>query len=140
MTQFDTIFSESAKSAVINWCIVDSLTEQAQQTLKVKKYPCIWRNSTEEKTTPLFDNLDRVQKRMSLYFVELGFNKVTQESRNENMEALLERFLVFRDKMKRSGIEVELDGDPFPNWRQTNLEDYGIVFNITCKYKLCPTI
>ena len=139
MTNFDTIFNQSAESAGLATFIVENMPDRATHAATQYKFPCIWRNFNET-FQPLFDNQQRYEREMSLYFVHIGFSKLSKETINVNIESLMAQFLVFKDKMNRAGVELLLNGKPFPNWKQTNYDEYGIVFNLTARYTICPTV
>lgn len=138
MTALDTIFNNSAKAVGLAWFIVEDVPDRTQHASKQYKFPCIWRNFNES-ITPLFDNGQRVEREMSLYFVQIGFSKLTKETINENIEDLMTKYIAFKDLMNRAGVELSFNGKPFPNWKQTNYDEYGLVINLTARYSLCLT-
>lgn len=138
MTQFDIIFDSCAKQSGLAWYLVDKLPQAGVQGAKQYKYPCIWRNFNEQ-FQPLFNLTRQVEREMSLYFVEIGFTKKTKEMINEDFENLMTKYVSFRDLMYRRGIDLQFTQKPFPNWKQTDYDEYGIVFNLTAKYSECLT-
>jgi len=139
MTAFDKIFSDCAKQVGLAWFIVENNPDRNIKAATQYQFPCIWRNFNEP-TQPLFDNHQRFEKEMSLYFVHVGFDKLTKEKINENLHDFLLKFVSFKDLMYRKGIELSFTSKPFPNWKVTNYDEYGIVFNVTAKYSsVCLT-
>lgn len=139
MTNFDTIFNAAAKAAGLSWVFV---YENTDRTLKVdsevRDYPCILR-SFRETVQPLFNVRQQWERTMNLYIIHAGFRNDTAEEINEHLEEIMSAFVVWREYMRRDGIEVTISGRPFPNWEQTNLDEYGYVFDLTCKYTVCPS-
>ena len=138
MTTFDTIFDAACVYAGLDWCYV---TDNADRNLQVdaanEVYPRIWRTMVEP-LTPLFDSLERVERQLSLYIVEIGFNgDLTKTELVERLEDIMNRFILWRTYMRNNGIEVVITGQPFPNWEQTPLDEYGYVINLTCRYTIC---
>lgn len=138
MTAFDTIFNDCANAVGLSWFIVENNPDRNIKASTQYNFPCIWRNFNEP-TQPLFDNQQRFEKEMSLYFVQIGFDKRTKETINEHLHDFLLKYIAFKDLMQRKGIELSFTSKPFPNWKQTNYDDYGIVFNLTARYSLCLT-
>lgn len=138
MTAFDQIFSDCAKAVGLAWFIVENNPDRNIKAATQYQFPCIWRNFNEP-TQPLFDNQQRFEKEMSLYFVHVGFDKLPKEKVNEYLHDFMLKYIDFKDLMQRKGIELSFTSKPFPNWMQTNYNDYGIVFNLTARYSLCLT-
>ena len=136
MTQFDTIFDSCAKQSGLAWYLVDKLPQSGVQGAKQYKYPCIWRDFYEP-TKPLFNLTKQIEKTMNMYFVEIGFSKKTKEIINEDFENIMNRYIVFRDLMKRRGIDLQFISIPLPNAKATDFDDYGITFNLTATYSQC---
>ena len=139
MTNFDTIFNAAAEAAGLSWVFV---YENTDRTLKVdsevRDYPCILRGFRET-VQPLFNARQQWERTMNLYIIHAGFRNDTAEQINENLEEIMSAFIVWRESMRRSGVEVTLNSRPFPNWEQTNLDEYGYVFELTCKYTVCQS-
>jgi hypothetical protein len=137
MTDFDTKFNEAAEIAELSWVYVLS-NQDRNTTIDSKQitYPCIFR-SFSEPTKPLFDMLQRYERDMSLYIVAIGFQKATTEQISEDLEDIMARFVILREELRRRGIEIEFKETPFPNWEKTEIDEYGIVFNVTAKYTIC---
>lgn len=139
MTAFDTILNNSAKAAGLNPYIVADLPERNAKANINYKFPAIWRNFYEP-FQPLFDNNQQYERQMSLYFVHLGFDKYSKEIVNEHILDLMYQYEKFKDLMQRAGIMLTFREQPLPNWKQTNYNEFGIVFNLTATYSKCLTI
>ena len=139
MTAFDTIFKNSCEQAGFGTYIFADNPDRATHAKYITKYPCAWR-TLNEPLTPLYDNFNRVQRDLSVYFVELGFDKSTKEKINESIESMFDKFLVFRDLMQRSGIELTMNGAAQPSYMTTNFNEFGLIINLTAKYNLCLTV
>jgi len=139
MTAFDQIFNDCAKSVGLAWFLTENLPDQNIRAGNQYKFPCIWRNFNEP-FQPLFDNSQSYEREMSLYFVHIGFDKLAPEKINENILDLMYKYEAFKDLMQRRGILLSFSQKPFPNWKQTNYNEYGIVFNLTATYSKCLTI
>lgn len=138
MTAFDKIFNDSAKAVGLDWFLVEDVPDRTTHAAKQYKFPCIWRDFNEP-VQPLFDNGQRLERDLSLYFVQVGFSKLPKEKVNENIHDLMLKYIDFKDLMQRAGVELSFTSKPFPNWKQTNYDDYGLVINLTAKYSLCLT-
>lgn len=138
MTVFDQIFNDCALQVGLSWYLVENNPDRSAQAQNNYKFPCIWRNMNEP-TQPLFDNFQRFEKELSLYFCEVGFTKLAKTTVNENTHNLMLKYIAFKDLMQRKGVELSFTSKPFPNWKQTNYDEYGIVFNLTAKYTVCQT-
>lgn len=137
MTKFDEIFDNATTTANIDWVFVYSNADRnISVDSKVYDYPCIFR-AFRETVNPLFDNRQNVEREMMLYIVHVGFADETAEQLNENLQEIMDKFIIWREAMRRAGVEVTINGRPFPNWEQTDLDEYGYVFNLTVKYSLC---
>jgi hypothetical protein len=137
MTKLDTIFDTCASASGFSWIFV---YENADRNVKVDRdidvYPCILR-AFNEPTVPLFDAQSRMEKEMSLYIIHKGFTQQTAEEININLEEIMTKFVAFRELLRRAGVEVIMNGRPFPNWERTNGDEYGYVFNLTIRYSIC---
>jgi hypothetical protein len=137
MTQFDTIFNQAACDAGFSWTFVYSNSDRSMKIDRtITDYPCILRAFREE-TLPLRDPLERWEKQLNLYIIHTGFESDTSEQLNMNLEEIMRSFLVWLDTMERNGVDVTINGRPFPNWAQTDLDEYGYVFDLTCRYSVC---
>lgn len=137
MTKYDTIFNQAAITAGFSWNFVyDNADRSVQLDSTIECYPCILR-SFQESVEPLFDEQQRVRRTMSLYIIHVGFTHVTAEEINVNIEDVLQKFIVFREHLRRSGVQVTFNGSPFPNWQRTDMDEYGLVINLTCVYSSC---
>jgi hypothetical protein len=137
MTTFDTIFEAAAKTAGLSWLFVfDNKDRNIKVDRAMETLPCILR-SFNETLQPMFDPMQRVEREMSLYIIHVGFTKHTSEQLNINLEDIMTRFITFREAMRTAGVEVTITQKPFPNWEQTNYNEYGYVFNLRCKYSIC---
>lgn len=136
MNKFDTAFDKAAKAAGIDWAFALSIKDRNVRFNKKTTYPCIWRTASEP-TKPLFDAQDRMQKKLSLYFVHVGFSKITIERMNEHLDSLMEKFLLFRNSMRSDGYDVQFTQDPYPAWDATSYDEFGIIFNISVTYHQC---
>lgn len=137
MTAFDTIFDACAKIAGFGWTYVYSNSER-KTTVEDKSivYPAIFRAFAEE-IKPTFDMFKRRERRLSLYIVELGFNTVTAEELQINIENIMDRFEIFYNEMINRGIEIEFAQTPFVNWNVTEMDEYGIAIELNIKYSNC---
>lgn len=139
MTNFDTIFDNACKHSGLSWLFVyDNKDRNIKIDGELTDLPCVLRWFREE-TLPLFDQLQRVERTMLLYIVHVGFDSTTSEDINENLESVMNQFTKWRNYMKRSGVEVTINGRPFPQWEQTDADEYGLVFNLTVKYSICQS-
>jgi hypothetical protein len=137
MTKFDTIFNDSAIGAGLSWVFMyDNADRSIRIDSEVTDYPCILR-SFRESTVPLFDAQQRWEKQLLLYIVHTGFASDTSEQLNENLEEIMLKFIQWRELMRRAGVEVTINSKPFPQWEQTDDEEYGYIFDLTCKYSIC---
>jgi hypothetical protein len=137
MTTFDTLFDAAAEAAKISWAYVyNNADRNIRIDREIQKYPCIFR-AFSEPLLPLFDTQQRVQRDMLLYFAHVGFQHFTAEEKAEHIEGLMNQFITFRESLRSVGVEVNLIGSPFIQWEQTNLDEYGIVFNLSVKYSIC---
>lgn len=139
MTQFDEIFHSAATQADLSWVFV---YDDADRNLKVDgeitDYPCILR-LFRESVLPLFDAQEGVQRSMSLYIAHTGFEADTSEQINENLEDIIRAFIVWREAMRRAGVEVSINGNPYPSWELADMDVYGYVFDLTVKYSICQS-
>ena len=139
MTNFDTIFDTAARAVSLDWVYVyNNADRNIRISREVEKYPVIFR-AFSEPLLPLFDAQERVQRDMMLYFAHVGFSQCTAEEMAEHIETLMNQFIAFRELLRNAGVEVNLQGSPFPQWEQTNLDEYGLVFNLSVKYSICQT-
>lgn len=139
MTNFDTIFDNACKQSGLSWLFVyDNKDRNIKINGELTDLPCVLRWFREE-TLPLFDQLQRVERTMLLYIVHVGFDSTTSEDINENLDSVMNQFIQWRNYMKRSGVEVTINGRPFPQWEQTDEDEYGLVFNLTVKYSICQS-
>lgn len=137
MTNFDTIFDNACNAAGLSWLFIyDNKDRNLKVDGEMTDVPCVLRWFREE-VLPLFDQLQRVERTMLLYIVHVGFESTSSEDINENLEDVMNKFIAFRDYMKRAGVEVAINGRPFPQWEQTDYDEYGLVFNLTVKYSIC---
>lgn len=139
MTNFDNIFNDACNAAGLSWLFIyDNKDRNLNVDGEMTDVPCVLRWFREE-VLPLFDQLQRVERTMLLYIVHVGFESTTSEDINENLEEVMNKFIVWREYMKRAGVEVTVNGRPFPQWEQTDYDEYGFVFNLTVKYSICQS-
>lgn len=138
MTAFDTIFKQSAESAGFGTYIFRSEPDRTTHAKYMTKFPMAWRTINEPQT-PLYDSFDRVQRDVSVYFVHVGFDRLTTEAVNEGLEDIITRFIEFRDLIQRAGIEVIQNNPAQPSFKTTNFDEFGFIINLTFKYALCLT-
>ena len=139
MTAFDTILNNSAKAVGLNPYIIEDIPDRNAKANINFKFPAIWRNFNEP-FQPLFDNNQLYEREMSLYFVHVGFDKFSKELINEHIQEMMYKYEIFKYLMQRAGIMLTFTSKPFPNWKQTNYNEFGIVFNLTATYSKCLTI
>lgn len=137
MTTFDTYFDLAAKEADLSWCFVyDNSSRNIEIDRKLNKFPVIFR-SFSEPLQPNFNKRNSFDREMSLYICEVGFDNATSEVLSSNLELIMSKFIIFRNFLRRKGIELTFTQKPFPNWMQTNYKEYGYVFNLTANYSTC---
>ena len=137
MNVIDTIFDRACQTANLTWNFVyDDANRSLKVDGEVMQYPCALR-LFRESVLPLFDQQQRVERSMNMYIVHAGFDSDTSEKINENLDEIMSAFVVWRDAMRRSGVEVVINGRPFPAWELTDLDEYGYIFDLTLKYSLC---
>lgn len=139
MNKFDTIFNAAAQAADINWIFS---YDNADRNLKIDgeifDYPCIIR-MFREPVQPLFDSRENVERGLSLYIVHVGFEDATSEEINEHLDEIMAKFVLWREAMRRAGVEITINGRPFPAWELTDLDEYGYVYDLTAKYSTCQS-
>ena len=138
MTIFDTIFNNACIEAGFTQYIVYSNKDRDIKTDRhVTSFPALFRQFTEE-LRPLFDEQQRYERNMVLYCAHVGFIKATPEDISVNLEDIMDKFVVFREYLRRHNIQVEFTNSPFPQWEVTKVDDYGYVFNLKLTYpKAC---
>lgn len=137
MTQLDTIFDNACTAAGLSWLFVyDTPDRNIKIDGDVTQYPCVLR-LFRETVRPLFDQLQRVERSMSLYIVHAGFTIDTSEQLNINLDEIMNAFIIWRESMRRAGVEVIINGAPFPTWEVTDMDEYGYTFDLTLRYSIC---
>jgi len=134
MTTFDTILNNACIEAGFQQIIVYSNKDRDIKTDRhATAFPVMFRAFSEH-IQPLFDEQQRYERIMTLYCAHVGFTKATPDDISVNLEDLMDRFIVFREYLRDSKIQVAFTTAPFPQWEMTKADDYGLVFNVKMTY------